>query len=135
MNSKNTSDNSQAQALNKTDVSGSFFEILETIHDNLIDKCYDCYNVDGTVKEVDDYKLNFKTVADELKKYSLKNDLEKLLKNKLIVNGFEIRQIKNADGNFLHPSFLQWEAKHLITDEIFYGQNKKECVNWAENYC
>ena len=124
----------QAEQLPQDAVSGCFFNILDTIHDNLIDKCFDCYNIDGSVKEVDDYKLTFKIVADELKKHSLKNELEKILKNKLIVNGFVITQNKNADGNYLHPLFLQWEAKHLITDEIFYGQNKKECINWAENY-
>ena len=127
-------DNTEDKALNKTDVSCSFFEILDTIHDNLINKGFDCFNVDGNVKEVDDYKLTFKMVSDELKKYSIKNELEKLIKNKLIVNGFEIRQVKNSDGSYLSPNFLQWEAKNLFSDLVFLGKNKKECVSWAENY-
>jgi hypothetical protein len=55
-------------------------------------------------------------------------------KNKLIVNGFEISQVKNSDGNNLPPNFLQWQAKDLFSDLIFFGQNKKECVSWSENY-
>ena len=130
----NNSDTNKAEQLNKHAVSGSLFEILETIHDNLIDKGYDCFNSDGSVKEVDEYKLNFKIVADELKKYCIKTELKKLLQNKLIVNGFEISQVKNSDGNHLHPQFLQWQAKDLFSDSIFFGQNKKECVSWSENY-
>lgn len=118
----------------QTDVSGSFFEILDTIHDNLINKGYDCFNSDGSVKEVDEYKLTFKIVSAELKKYCIKTELKKLLQNKLIVNGFEISKVKNSDGNNLSPNFLQWKAKDLFSDLIFFGQNKKECVNWSENY-
>jgi len=127
-------DKNENKALSQTSVSGSFFEILDTIHDNLIDKGYDCFNSDGSVKEVDEYKLNFKIVSDELKKYCIKTELKKLLQNKLIVNGFEISQVKNSDGNHLHPQFLQWQAKDLFSDSIFFGQNKKECVSWSENY-
>lgn len=50
-------------------VSGSVNDLLDTIHDNLIDKGFDCYNADGTLKEVDEYKLTFKMVADELRKH------------------------------------------------------------------
>jgi hypothetical protein len=118
----------------QTDVSGSFFEILDTIHDNLIDKGYDCFNDDGTSKEVDDYKLTFKIVSDELKKHCIKSELKKILQNKLIINGFEISQVKNSDGNNLSPNFLQWKSKDLFSDLTFFGQNKKECVSWSENY-
>ena len=51
------------------DVSGSVNGMLDTIHDNLIDKGFDCYNADATLKEVDEYKLTFKMVADELRKH------------------------------------------------------------------
>lgn len=121
-------------ALSKMAVSGSFFEILDTIHDNLIDKGYDCFNSDGSIKEVDEYKLNFKSVSDELKKYCIKTEIKKLLQNKLIVNGFEVSQVKNSDGNNLSSNFLQWQAKDLFSDLIFFGQNKKECISWSENY-
>ncbi len=50
-------------------VSGSVNDILDTIHDNLIDNGFDCYNKDGSLKDVDDYKLTFKMVADELRKH------------------------------------------------------------------
>jgi hypothetical protein len=120
--------------LNETAVSGSFFDIIETIHDDLIDKGFDCFNSDGSVKEVDEYKLTFKIVADELEKYNIKDELKKLLQNKLIVNGFEVSQIKNSDGNYLSNIFLQWCAKDLFSELIFIGQNKKECVSWSENY-
>ena len=130
----NNSDTNQAKQLNETAVSVSFFEILETIHDNLIDKGYDCFNSDGSVKEVDEYKLTFKIVSDELKKYCIKTELKKLLQNKLIVNGFEISQVKNSDGNNLSSNFLQWKSKDLFSDLTFFGQNKKECVSWSENY-
>jgi hypothetical protein len=43
--------------------------ILDKIHDNLIDKGFDCYKKNGKLKDVDDYKLTFKMVADELKKH------------------------------------------------------------------
>ena len=42
MNSKNTSDNTQAKALNKTDVSGSYF-------DNVLIKLKRAYSKDETV--------------------------------------------------------------------------------------
>jgi hypothetical protein len=130
----NNSDTTKTKQLNETAVSGSFFDILETIHDNLIDKGLDCYNSDGSIKEVDEYKLTFKIVADELEKYNIKDELKKLLKNKLIVNGFEINQMKNSDGNYLSHNFLQWSAKDLFSDLMFIGQNKKECISWAKNY-
>jgi len=128
------SKNTQVPQCDKTAVSGSFFDILETIHDNLIDKSFNCFNFDGSVKEVNDYELTFKIVADELEKYNIKDELKKLLQNKLIINGFEIIQMKNSDGNYLSHNFLQWCAKDLFSELMFIGQNKKECVVWAENY-
>ena len=44
-------------------------DVLTTIHDNLIDKGFDCYNNDGSLKEVDEYKLTFKDVRIEIEKY------------------------------------------------------------------
>lgn len=134
MNTEKTNLESGQPALSKTVVSGSFFEMLSTIHDNLIDKGFDCYHIDGTLKEVNDYKLTFKDVAEELEKHSIKNELNKFLKGKLIANGFEISHVKNPDGNYLPPNFLQWQAKDLFSDTIFMGRTKKECIIWAENY-
>lgn len=114
----------QNKALNKTDVSGSFRDKFKQING------YDVYAY------FQDRSMHNPEIIGFCENYVeyLENILNLSLKSKLIVNGFEIRQNKNADGNYLHPQFLQWEAKHLITDEIFYGQNKKECINWAENY-
>lgn len=51
--------------LNNSDVE----EVLRNIHDILIDKGFDCYNDDGSLKEVDEYKLTFKDVRLEIEKY------------------------------------------------------------------
>jgi hypothetical protein len=59
----------QQEQLDIPVVSGSVNDIIDTIHDNLIDKGFDCYNQDGSLKDVDDYKLTFKMVADELRKH------------------------------------------------------------------
>lgn len=120
----NNSDTNQSKQLNETAVSGSFREKFKQINE---------YDVYAYFQDRSMHNTEIIGFCENYVEY-LEDFLNAILKNKLIVNGFEIRQIKNADGNFLHPSFLQWEAKHLITDEIFYGQNKKECVNWAENY-
>ncbi len=50
-------------------VSGSINNMLDTIHDNLMEKGFDCFNADDSVKEVDEYKLTFKDVREELAKY------------------------------------------------------------------
>ncbi len=52
-----------------SDVSGSINNMLDTIHDNLINKGFDCFNADDSAKEVDEYKLTFKDVREELAKY------------------------------------------------------------------
>ncbi len=50
-------------------VIGIVNDILDTINDNLIDKGFDCHNEDGSLKEVDDWKITYKMVADELRKH------------------------------------------------------------------
>jgi len=59
----------QVKNLHIPDVSGSINDILDTIHDNLMDKGVDRFNDDDTVKEVGEYKLTFKDVEEELVKY------------------------------------------------------------------
>ncbi len=52
-----------------------------------------------------------------------------------IVNGFKIEQVKNADGNYLPPSFLQWQAVDLIEENhVIMKRTKKEVIKMAQNY-
>lgn len=69
MNTEKTQSEAESQPSCLGAVSGSVNDILDTIHDNLIDKGFDCFNANGTVKDVDEYKLTFKMVADELRKH------------------------------------------------------------------
>ena len=41
---------------------------LNTIHNNLMELGFDCLNEDGTNKKVDEYKITFKDVREEIEK-------------------------------------------------------------------
>jgi hypothetical protein len=64
----------------------------------------------------------------------LKKLLIPIVSGSIIVNGFEIKPSKNADGKHLPPSFLQWKGEHLLNGQKIAAQTKKECIKIAESY-
>lgn len=61
-------------------------------------------------------------------------ELKKLLshsyvRNKIIVNGFEIKK-----SEIEHPTFANWQAVNLFTGETYMDHTKQKCMQWAMAY-